>query len=100
MKLYFALQSLGLALTLGTSTPGAQAVVMTVLCMLFACAHLIIAPMWEPTQSLQTVLLLCLGAIAASATPFATMQEAAGASGKANLGGDRASIPAGDLAKR
>jgi len=93
-------QCLGLALTLGTSTPAAQAVMMTLFCMLFAFAHLIVAPMHEPSQSLQTALLFCLGAIAASAAPFATVMETAGVSGKANSGSETTSVPAGDLAGR
>ena len=73
---------------------------MTLFCMLFAFAHLIVAPMHEPSQSLQTALLFCLGAIAASAAPFATVMETAGVSGKANSGSETTSVPAGDLAGR
>ena len=73
---------------------------MTLFCMLFAFAHLIVAPMHEPSQSLQTALLFCLGAIAASAAPFATVMETAGVSGKANSGSETTRVPAGDLAGR
>jgi hypothetical protein len=55
-------QILGLVLTFGSSRPGAQAIAMTLLCMVFGFAHCIVSPMRESSaQTLQSALLFCLG---------------------------------------
>jgi hypothetical protein len=90
------LQALGLTLTFGAANPGAQAVVMTLLCMLFGYAHCLVLPMREPAaQYLQSVLLFCLGVVALSATPFASVLESA-----VTAGVTASSSPAGTLASR
>ncbi len=83
-------------MTFGASQPGVQAVVMTALCMLFGNMHAIVAPMREPAaQTLQSVLLLCLGIVALCANPFASALEGAAASS-----GPTEDSPSGVLATR
>lgn len=90
-------QSLGLTVTFGASKPGVQAIVMTLLCFTFGYMHTIVAPMRAPTaQSLQSVLLFCLGVVALSATPFANALEGAVAS----PGSTNYDTPSGLLAAR
>ena len=90
-------QSLGLTVTFGASKPGVQAIVMTLLCCTFGYMHTIVAPMRAPTaQSLQSVLLFCLGVVALSATPFANALEGAVAS----PGSTNYDTPSGLLATR
>jgi hypothetical protein len=89
-------QSLGLTLTFGASKPGAQAIVMTLLCMIFGYTHCIVAPMRSASaQSLQAVLLFCLGVVALSATPFANALEGAIVAGASSN-----NTPASTLAAR
>ena len=85
-----------MTLTFGASKPGAQAIVMTLLCMIFGYTHCIVAPMREPAaQSLQAVLLFCLGVVALSATPFANALEGAIVAGASSN-----NTPASTLAAR
>ena len=90
------MQALGLTLTFGSSEPGAQAIIMTLLCAIFLYVHCTVAPMREPAaQSLQAVLLFCLGIVALSSTPFANAVEGSGATGL-----DSNNTPSGNLATR
>lgn len=89
--------SLGLTVTFGASKPGVQAIVMTLLCFTFGYMHTIVAPMRPSTaQTLQSVLLFCLGVVALSATPFANALEGAVAS----PGSTNYDTPSGLLATR
>ncbi len=65
-------QALALVLTFGSSMPGVQAIVMTLLCVVFGFVHCALTPLKDPSaQTLQTCLLLCLTVLALASTPFA-----------------------------
>jgi hypothetical protein len=67
------LQSLALVFTFGSSRPGAQSLILTLLCFLFAMAHGILRPMrTSEEQTLQTILLSALTLVALSCTVTST----------------------------
>jgi hypothetical protein len=65
----FCGQALALVFTFGSSQPGTQSLVLTLLCFLFVVAHCILKPMWNTAaQTLQTILLSSLTLVALSCT--------------------------------
>ncbi len=78
--------------TVGSTQPGVQALVLTLLCLAFLLLHVFVAPMRSAgANSLQSALLVCLTALALSGTPFADAAERAvpvpgGASGSGSSG--------------
>ena len=66
-------QSLALVFTFGSSRPGAQSLILTLLCFLFTVAHCILRPMrTTEEQTLQAILLSTLTLVALSCTVTST----------------------------
>jgi hypothetical protein len=67
---------LALVFTFGSPYPGGQAIVLTSLCVVFEVLHLAFRPLRsQESQTLQTILLLCLALLALSGTPFTDALE-------------------------
>ncbi len=67
---------LALVFTFGTPYPGVQSIVLTSLCLVYEVLHLVFRPMRsQESQTLQTILLLCLALVALSGTPFTEALE-------------------------
>lgn len=67
---------LALVFSLGTSSPGVQSLLLTLLCLLFTILHCALQPMRDPqANTLQTVLLVCLTCVALSGSPAADAIE-------------------------
>ena len=70
------LQALALVFTFGSSHPGVQALILSVLCIGYGVLHGAVHPTRSATShTLQTLLLLCLAIVALSCTPFSDALE-------------------------
>jgi hypothetical protein len=68
--------ALAIVFTFGASQPGAQALVLTALCVLFGFVHVAVEPLRNSSShTLQTSLLFCLVVVALCSNPFAEAVE-------------------------
>lgn len=83
-------QAVAVTLTFGSSKPGVQGLVLTLLCVVFGYLHLIIVPLKHVgAQALQTTLLFCLTILALSGTPMAGLLERAASGVNVTMPSDR-----------
>jgi hypothetical protein len=86
-------QAVAVTLTFGSSKPGVQGLVLTLLCVAFGFVHLIVVPLKHAkAQVLQTLLLFCLAILALSGTPMAALLERAAS-------GSNITMPSDNLAR-
>ena len=74
-------QALGVVYAFGSSQPGVQSLILTLLCLMYTVLHCVLAPLRNPeANTMQTWLLVCLTVVALSGTPAADSAQRAVAS--------------------
>jgi hypothetical protein len=75
--------------TLGTAHPGLQSLLLTLLCLVFTALHCTLAPLRDKqSNQLQTVLMVCLTALALCSCPAADAIERSSPSGAPTVSDD------------